>query len=359
MPRKKKTTTVVTQVTKTAAQPQSAGGKGGKKKNKTAKKKQEGLHVGNLRKFFREAILRPDLTGPIRQPRFGGSTRTGLGMDQTLVTLVGDSTNTVQIIQAGIPFSQVSSAGSYKQWKLANTSTTLGTAQTANSTLIIGGPNVQFPAAAQVADVNLTGCSMVCYYTGNPLSVQGEVMLNRSILLHDLATYASLYQGQGTVKVPLATLIEKPLAVSFAKLSAAADEFIPTTSASPDLDMPWIAMSGAPQGGTLVVEIFRTWEYRSTTQSGYVIPYEKVGNSHAAEADLYQDARADTALMPSPVTPAVPDGGWMSTVGNMMGVLGGGAGAALAAWQMHSQRHVRRVRDGRAIRTFGVFDDSV
>ncbi len=274
-----------------------------KKKNKKSKKKASKANRVNLRRLFQEYMIAPDIYGPFRQPRWGGSQRTGLGYDITEYTFTGSSMNVVQGIQAGSSFNGGAIAGTFA---VANSGTALGAA-TSQTT-----PGAQFPAVSQLADVNMTACSFVAYYTGNMLNVGGEILLGSTIPIISTATYSSLFYYPGTVKIPIAKLLQEPVRVNFRKLSEAADEFNPPANNIPDVDLPFVFTNGLPAGQTLNIIMYRSWEYRSTTAAGSVVPYERVGDSHSAESNAYQDARADTALMPAPVTPVEAEGGWFN-----------------------------------------------
>lgn len=266
--------------------------------------------------------IAPDIFGPFRQPRMGASARTGLGFDQSEVTITGDATtNKVQGFILSTVFGGASLSG--LSFALANELTLLSTGTGV-------GIDVQFPNVAQLADVNLTAASIVAYYTGNPLTVQGELIFGTSVPPAPTANYHSLYLMPGTVRIPVAQIIEKPMRVCLRKLSPIADEFVATNAGNADCDVPWVFSSGLPTGGTLKFLVTRTWEYRSTTVSADVIPYERVGNSHSEAVASYQDARADVAELNSTLTEALP-GAYSSSLSSLLGYESAliGAGAAV------------------------------
>jgi len=292
--------------------------------------------------MFKAHLLAPDLFGPFRQPRAGSSDRTGLGMDQTEVTLTGTSTASNVF---GIQGASAYVTGSNFSWgPLAGTGTAI-----AGGT--INGPSVQFPAAGNMADCNLTACSIVAYYTGAPGTVQGEVIFGSAIPLAAGATYSSLYYYPGVIRMPVAQLISQPLRVSMRKLSPVADEFVGTSAGNADVDMPFVFVTGLPNGGTLNVLITRTWEYRSTTTAGNVVTYEKVGPSHSSDFMALMDAKGDVADMASTVTPAMPEAAgktdYLSRIGfgNVSNLAKVGAASALS---FIAQRQLARVISGRA-----------
>jgi hypothetical protein len=271
------------------------------------------------RSFFKMASLMPDIFGPFRQPRFGSSARTGLGYDITDFQITGSATNTVQ----GVQGSSYYNGGPMQSFAVATTTTAFGAGS--------GVPNsVQFPNVVQIADCNMTAECLVAYYTGNPLNVQGEIIVGASIPISTTSNYSAMYLYPGTQRFPVAELINKPIRISLRKLSEIADEFVPPGNGNADVDEPFLFASGLPVGGTLSVVCFRTWEYRSTTSTGNVVPYERVGENFSGDLLSYQDARADIGSRDSTVTDAVPtDSGEMLT--NYLGFGGALSGAGAVA----------------------------
>lgn len=312
---------------------------GKKKKNKKGKKKKN-LMKSRSREtsFFLSKLSAPGLFGPFRQPRLGGSARTGLGSDVTEFTVTGSATNVVQGIQALSSFI-TNALTSY-------TATATNAAFGAGSNQIVGS---QFPAPTQIADVNCTAIDILAYYTGNPLNVTGEVIFGSCIpIAPATATYASMYAYPGTLRVPCASLVNQPLRCFMRKLSPVADEFVPTNSANADVDVPFVFTSGLATGGTLVLLVSRSWEYRSTTSQGSVVTYENVGDSYSGDALNYLDSRMDLARMPSPVIPATPsiEANGVSALDAMLGyglqgVQLGAVGAAVGVVNYARQRMAR------------------
>jgi hypothetical protein len=307
-----------------------------RKKNKSNRKPK--IRSANaLRSLYRINMMRPDLTGPFRQPRFGGSDRTGLTMDITEGQVVYSATNAVTGLQASSLYTGIAGYN----YGTTSVVTNIGTGATI-------APATQFPQPSQIADCNMTGCTIICYYIGNPLTVAGEVIVGCTIPVLSTATYNSLYAYPGTLKFPTAKLIESPIAISFRKLSPASDEFQVVNSTMADVDLPFIFAASLPTGGAINCVIYRTYEYRSTTAAGSVVPYERVGDSHSMNVMAYQDARADVADLPSPVSAAdnySTIGGWMN-VGSLQ-ILGLTAAAStVAGIHSLSKSHVDRLRLG-------------
>lgn len=294
------------------------------------------LSVKNKRteeRYFLQRLLAPDVYGPFRQPRSGASDRTGLGFDVTTFTITGDATtNKVQ----GVNGTTVFNSTGMNSYAVASQSTGFGAPTTQPV-------NAQFPAASQLADVNLTSMSLVAYYTGNPLNVQGELLIGSAISPTTTTTYNTLYYYPGFMHFPVAELINKPVRVVMRKLSPAADEFVTTATGNADCDVPYIFTSGLPTGGTLVINCYRTWEYRSSTVS--TVPYEKVGPSFSQDLASFQDAKAEIANMPAPVTPAV-DPQITSDLTSMLGLDNVGFGSAVGLLGMAVMRQMHRLGGG-------------
>jgi len=294
--------------------------------------------------FFANHVMAPSIFGPFRQPRFGGSDRTGLGFDQTAASLVfSTSAAHVQFLQAD---SQYGNAA-YKT-DVATTGTGLG----ALSTVAAGS---QFPAAAQIADCNLVAVEIYAYYIGSPLNVAGECIMGCTIPVVTTTTRDSLFFYPGTVKFPVAELISGVKRSFGRKLSAVADEFQPTTTISADYDLPFIAVTGMPSDGQVRVVITRSWEYRSTTVPGSVVPYELVGPEFSSDTSAYQNARAALATMPSTVTSVADSAadGFLNALGYGSGIGGIGALGALGTY------HLGRAAAGRTRRSFSINDPNM
>jgi len=292
--------------------------------------------------FFQAALLAPDIYGPVRIPR-RGATRTGLGYDATDVAFTGTATSTnVFVIQADSKYTNA-----VNKWgALLDPATGFGAATTVVA-------SSQFPTAVQMADCNVVAISIVAYYIGNPLNVQGECIIGAALPLATTATYAGMYYYPGVTKIPISQLIQHPLRISARKLSPVSDEFVPTNTGAADIDLPFMAFTGLPSGGTIQCLVTRTWEYRSTTVVGSVIPYERVGDSHTVDLNAYQDACADIAQLSTPLTEALPEG----TSESLSGMLGMGRAAMLggvgALAGMARQFYLGRARGGNPNRFTG------
>lgn len=251
---------------------------------------------------FQRYIMAPDIYGPFRQPRAGGASKTGLAYDQTLLTITGDQvTNTVQGILLGTPFNQCAYTYTAANVTSAFSSATTKTAQ------------VQTPSQAFMDDVNMVAASMVVEYLGSPLNAIGELTIGNVAADIDPmganATYSGLYFYPGFIHVPIASLIDRPLRVWARKCGPAADQFInPQSIALPDIDLPFVATSGQLTGSVLNVTVTRAFEFRSSTTSGDIYPYETQSSSFSKDFDAFTDARvAASKADPSAVSAAMPD----------------------------------------------------
>jgi len=333
MPKKNKKTPTTTVQVAVATKPLGGGPKKQRKKKKSAQKSR----MMSERQYFTMALMKPHLTGPVRMPR-AGSVRTGLGFDQFEGSMVGTASATFcSFIQA-----QPLYGTSINKYTAIDGLTGIGT-----STGF--APGSQFPAAGNVADLNCTAISLYAYYVGPPLTCQGEVIFGSTIQLLATATFQSLVYYPGTVKFPVANLIDKPYCVAARKLSPVADEFVTVTTSGADFDLPFIAVTGLPNGGAINVITTRCWEYRSTTASGSVVPYEKVGAGHSTDTAAYQDARADIGGLESTLTVAFPESG-----GSLPGILTSlVSGAAVAGAGVFAKRVHNHLRGGRSTALFG------
>lgn len=331
--KKKKQAAIV--VVSNSAQPKKK--KKAKKNRKNNQNRKANVTLASReRQYFLTRLLAPSMFGPFRQPRSGSSTRTGLGIDLTDISITGSATNLVQGIQAGSVFD--TTIGSVNQYAALSEGTALDVPTVEVS------PGSSFPTKAQLADVNLTACDILVYYIGAPLNVTGEVIMGQCITIADTATYASLYFYPGTIKFPVAELIQCPKRVSMRKLSPIADEFVNTATGNADVDMPFCFTSGLPTGGTIKFLVTRTWEYRSTTVSASVVPYEKVGPDHSLDLSAYQDAKADIGAMESTVSEAVPG----AAEGSFNTLVGLGTSSLLGGIMALRKRHNSRISQGAA-----------
>lgn len=253
--------------------------------------------------YFMDHIRFPDLLGPFRQPRFGASNRTGLGMIKGRATIVGHATNVVQGVQLLNPFD-------------ANVKLTTMLAINENTGFTLGqstNPSVVFPATTNVADVNLVACDMVATYLSEPTLVTGQLLIGSCIPIVTAATYSSMYDYPTTLRFPIAQLVDEPLRCYGRKISEAANEFLPVSTAFPDVDMPYIITSGLAVGKTMAIDFTLVYEYRSTTAQSLIVPFEKTEYSNSQLMDAFNNATDNLANQPAPVEPGIP--AWYERLG--------------------------------------------
>lgn len=249
--------------------------------------------------LFLNGLMFPDITGPIRVPRNGASTRTGLGMSSCF--WLGGSTTAVTAIQGTAEWNQ-------SAWIASATSVSTGFGATSNQ-----GPGSAFPATTNIVDLNLVAQSFVISYTGAPLNVTGEILVGVAPRQSDLTnvTFNGMSFYPGFLRIPLSSLIDNPIRISGRKISPAADEFLPTSSPMVDVEVPWVIIGPTAAANVVTIKMVATWEYRSTLTSGNVVPYEKTTTSFASDVAALQDAASIISEQPSLVTNA-EDGYFMS-----------------------------------------------
>jgi hypothetical protein len=289
---------------------------------------------------FKNYIMAPDIFGPFRQPRAGGCVRTGLAYDQTLTTITGSSTNTVQAVQQAT------------QYNISAFSFTAANTTTGFSSITNVSPGVQTPNISFVDDINMTAASIIVEYLGSPLNAVGELSIGNIAVDNDAlasnATYNGLYFYPGMIHVPIASLIDKPLRVWLQKAGPAADQFInPVNTGLPDVNVCFVATSGQLASSTLNVIITRSFEFRSSTTSGDIYPYEQQSTSFSKEFDQFTDTRMSiNTADPSSVGAALP-----GYVEQAMGIIGNSPATSVLASAGASaligaigRRHVGRLR---------------
>jgi hypothetical protein len=238
-------------------------------------------------------LVAPDIFGPCRVPRPGGSSKTGIGMDRSLVSIIGSATNVVQAVNMSTIFA-TSCALTY-----TSTSTSAG--------LITGSvitPQNQFPVNTQIDDVSIVSACFTISYLGAPLNAAGELIIGTLSLDNNSlvgASYSGLYFYPGIMKVPIASLIDAPLRVFMTKSSPQADNFLSPTSTIPDCMRPFVATSGQTVAAQLNIEVTRCWEYHSITVSGSVVPYTVSGDSYVGDMLEYQQLANDLTILPNSV----------------------------------------------------------
>jgi len=277
-----------------------------KKKNKNKNKKKGGKKGRNsflsndtkLGRYFLAGTVAPDIMGPIRIPRFGASQRTGLGMDRTTFYL--GSTTVYNAFSPVTTFNQANVSGTYQS--AANATTLFSTPANVN----IGQ---QFPTIASIADVNITGISILLSYVGAPLNCTGEIVMGQfpSSAGLDTSSFSSLSYYPGTVRVPLSTLLNEPLRVYGQKMSPSANDFIAVDAECDDYSLPFFAITPLATANSLCVQVTRTFEYRAQLATTAQVPYVSATGSHSKDLSVFEDAMAELAQAAVPVTEGITE----------------------------------------------------
>lgn len=256
----------------------------GQKNNKNRKKganRRNVLRQPNLKERFSYALTHPDITGPFRIPRLGASQRTLLCADRTKHSFTGSASVKVQGGQIGDTYAS------------ALVVRTAADEASGFSTSAIMAPGSQFPAASQLADIDLVACSIVVYSNSPLLNLGGELIVGSTIPVGTSTTYSSLFYYPGVIRYPISSVLNKPIRVYGRKISEKANEFTPLGTGTSDYEFPFVWTSNLTVGLEISLEITRVWEARSTTASTLAIPYDSGNDNHSGHVLAYQDAVAD------------------------------------------------------------------
>jgi hypothetical protein len=253
---------------------------------------------GNLTDVIIAAQMYPELVGPVKLPIVGSNIRSTLGMDRARTQQIGSTTNVVQACTLS-SLMMGSSVGSVY-------GTTTENAVMGSATGV--APGVQFPGSTSVADGRMTSGCITVSYTGNVLNCGGEVILgvypsNQSF---SGTTYSQLAFLPGTIRLPIASLVETPLRVSMRHGSPVAWDLIPYNSNVTDIDQPFIASSGLPNGQALQIEITRNFEIRSVVGVNE-IPYASSSMGRASDDAAFTNAFDYLSKLPNLVSSVRPD----------------------------------------------------
>lgn len=274
-----------------------------KKKNKGSKKQRQKAVAGKSG-YFIEAMMYPDLVGPVRFPLAGCVDKTVLACDRLRFDIVGNSTNVCQVIGVTTNVSSAISARNY-------VSTTLGGNWTTGANQ---GPGLQFPPIAAWQDARLTSCSVVGYYSGTALNATGEVLIgtlpeNDALGYPDFSTtsYQTMYYMPEMIHCPVAQTINEPVRAAGFHQSPASWEFVSVNSTVPDMNLPFIAVYGLTNGTSFTVEITRCWEIRSALAAPNAIPYESSSEGRSADEAAFTNASDFISHLATTVSEAVPN----------------------------------------------------
>jgi hypothetical protein len=239
-----------------------------------------------LRSKFRDSILYPDLAGPFRAPRPGGSERTGLGT--SLCHYIFGSLSSFQMCRLNpsylVALNTYTAASPAAPW-VASTDV--------NSVSV-------FPAINQIDDWNLTSGCLIVSYIGSPLNAKGELIFGSTPYSSlTTASFDSLTYYPGSVRVPISSLLENPIRIPLTKLSQEAYGFVATGTSNGDLNLPFVALSPVSESSSIVLQVVKHCEYRSTVVTGLVVPYALQSESYSADVSAYSDAAADVGSTPN------------------------------------------------------------
>lgn len=314
-----------------------------RRKNKSKKLgRLAGLYQGHKRglmsaeeNFFKEGILRPDLTGPFRIPRPMSNGRTSVGETTNKVVFTPTGPAFVNGYQLSPTYSNTI-VGTYYV-NLATTATALGAGGSAV-------PDIIWPATSFVYDANFVAGVLEVYCIGSPTNTSGEIIFGTAPSIDSTATYNSLFNYPGVQAMPLAELINHRLYISARQISAESDNFLSVGSTQADVDQPFFFVTGCPN--TVSFTVFQTsiWELRSKTPSGGVIPFENDCPAYAKDIAAFQDAYAEVADMPVPAMLDQPQW-WENYASAYFSSLGVGAIAGAAGLiQTHRNRRLSAAR---------------
>jgi hypothetical protein len=300
-------TTVMTVVKKNATVVPKKANSSNRKKPRRQNRSKRGSAVAKSqslsdieRRHFFNALMYPDIVGPIRIPRCGYAAKTGLSGAKGL-TLIGFTSVHQMVVwsnsspQDNLAMETWTSTGPNNPWSLG--------APVSNS--------ISFPVASNQATYNWTGGCLVASYVGAPLNCTGEVVFGTIpyIASRDLTSSspATLSLYPGTVRMPLADIIGKPLRVSARKISPEADNFKDTTSYVQDWEVPFIFVTNTTSANTVRIFSTKNGEYTSSTNQDYVVPFESHSNSAQIDAGALMDASNDMGKLFTTVTPGLLD----------------------------------------------------
>jgi len=286
-------TQIVTVTKKQLPQPK----RNNNKPSKQGKSKPRPARSGkiSLQDNFSLALTRPDITGPVRIPREGGSSRTVLGMDKSFFQF--GSITGYALVTMNPGYTDLGSSHICEGWSGASASANW----VAGTAINIGS---QFPISASLVDVNLVAANLVVDYIGAPLNVTGEILIGSIPSNTDPSTssFNTLSFYPGVVRMPLADLLTQGSKSVFAtKMSPAAYSFVKPNVDNTDLMMPFIALSIVAAANAVSVTATRTFECRSAITSSGTL-YEKSAESFTSDLNQFQDVVSNLAELTHPIT---------------------------------------------------------
>jgi len=266
------------------------------------KKKNKSKNRGRipLQDAFVQSMLYPDLVGPQRFPVYGSDARVVLGMERGRYTMVGSGTNYAQAVRINSSiFGLIGNS-----YGVANSSTVWGGGSSVSTA-------VQFPTSSGVADARLTTASLIVSYTGIVNNCAGELILGTYPDSNNfsLATYDALSYLPGTIRLPIATLINNPLRVSLRHAAPQSWDLLTVGSGQLDVEIPYIATIGLPSGQSISVELVKNYELRTVVNSSLAIPYSSSSAGRASDDASMTNALDFLSKRVNTITSMMPNAG--------------------------------------------------
>jgi len=315
-----------------------------KKKKNRNRKRRASRSNSSLQQLFIDALRYPDLMGPIKMPFPGCFDRTVLASDTTKATMTGDAVKIVQGVTLYGPYNLSGNAA----FSFTSTSETI------NFGTGTGVPiGVQFPPAANVNDARLNSACILISYTGALLSAGGEVIIGNLPDISGTVTltgtsYSSLYYQPGTLHVPIASLVDRPLRVCLTHASPEAFQFVTVSTGQNDNAFPFFATSGLPVGQTVVYEVIRNWEVRPVFGTANAIPYSESESGRSADEGNLLNAFSYVSRLPSQVSELADDyaSSLVSRLASDLPQMAVGVGALVGSYVTSQRSRVQMARRG-------------
>jgi len=306
--------------------------------------------TNGLTSYFEEKMLYPDLYGPFRLPRMGGSQKSGCGMMLTSVNVSG-ATGTMNTFAMTLS-SGIGSLAEMLRYCYATGPSVNFNANVAYPTAM--NPSIVFPPASQVGQVSITSACMVIEYLGNPLNVKGQVCFGNYVFPEGTTdssdwalTYNTMRMLPGFVEMPLADLIGSPIRVSAIPLSIESQQFNDKTTPQVEWAFPVVMIDGAPvDASPLFVRTVVNFEYTTNYGAGLIVPYQKEGPTLHQDIDAFQDALNNLGNLATSVTVGLGEqmtsklggllGKYNSPLSSLLKVAGGAALSWVTGGLLHS-----------------------
>jgi len=346
---KKSTALVVAVKTSPAAKPSVQ-----RKNKKSSKKNQNGKANGRsaienrLIRYYESVLLYPDLAGPRLLPGANTSGRYVPGMDRTRIVLSGPASNAFNnqaVLMRNTPLANTSSAYQYAGVPTDGDAFGAGTAV---------NTGVKFPASNQILDAGINGACMIVSYTGSTLNCTGEILMgtvpDNGQITSDIlngATTTQLAFYPEVIRMPLASLIDKPLRIAMRHASPSAWALNGSGTPYVDVELPFIVVSQMSTGCSVAIDLVRNFRCRSAV-GGSEVPFSYGEEGARVHDAAFEEACSLISQRPNTVTELVPGGQGESFFESMMpskGVFASVGGTLLSGYL--SNRYLSHTRGGR------------